>query len=112
MPDRPGYVDGLHFTEHVETIKNLKRTQRTEEAIALLLKCVEATEAEDRIEGMGVAPGYYEHLAILYRKEKRFGDEVSILERYASQRKALGVLPSKLTDRLVKAKRLLSRSQP
>ena len=112
MPDRPGYVDGAHFTEYVETIRDLKRARRIDEAIALLLKCVDATEAEDRVERMGVAPGYYEQLAILYRKEKRFADEVSILERYAQQRKAVGALPAKLADRLAKARELLSRSQP
>ena len=111
MLDQPGYVNGAHFTEHVETITNLKRAQRTDDAIALLLKCVDATEAEDRLERMGVAPGYYEQLAILYRKEKRFADEVSILERYAQQRKAPGVLPGKLAERLVKARALLSKRQ-
>ena len=42
-----------------------------------MLKCVEATEAEDSLNGWGVAPGYYEELAILYRKEKRYADEVA-----------------------------------
>ena len=111
MPDKLGYVDGVHFTEHVETIKNLKRAQRTDDAITLLLKCVDATEAEDRLDRMGVAPGYYKDLAILYRKEKRFADEVSILERYEQSRKAPGALPLKLADRLAKVRGLLSRSQ-
>ena len=48
MPDEPGYVDGVHYTEHVERIKGLKRAQRRSEALALLLKCVEATEAVKR----------------------------------------------------------------
>ena len=112
MRDRPGYVDGVHYTEHVETIKSLKRAQRVEDAISLLQKCVDATEAEDRVERMGVAPWYYEQLAILYRKGKRFSDEVFILERYARQRKAPGVLPAKLADRLDKARVLLHRNNP
>ena len=111
MPDEPGYVDGVHFTEHAETIKKLKRDRRTNAAVALLLKCVGATEAEDRLNGWGVAPGYYQQLAIIYRKEKRFADEVSILERYAQQRRAPGALPGKLAERLVKARELLSRRQ-
>ena len=111
MPDIPGYVDGSHFTEHVETVRNLKGAQRMDEAIALLVKCVDATEAEDRFQGMGVAPWYYEQLAILYRKGKRLADELSILERYARQRKAPGVLPAKLAERLVKAKELQNRAQ-
>ena len=111
IPNRPGYIDGVHFTEHVAVIKNLKRAQRTDEAIALLLKCVDATEDEDRHERLGVAPGYYNDLAIIYHKQKSFADEVAILERYARQRKALGALPPKLAARLVKAKGLLSKSQ-
>ena len=111
MEDRTGYVDGVHFTEHVERITELKRTQRADEAIALLLKCVAATEAEDQLDRGGVAPWYYEQLAILYRKEKRFAGEVSILEQYARQRKAPGSLPPKLADRLVKARALLSKSR-
>ena len=110
MSNTPGYIDGAHFTEYVETIKSLRRDRRTNDAIALLLRCVDATEAEDRIERMGVAPFYYEQLAILFRKDKRFADEVSILERYAQQRKAPGSLPAKLTVRLEKARDLLSRS--
>ena len=111
MADRPGYFDGRHFTEYVETINSLKRGQRTDEVIALLLKCVDATEAESHWEGCGVAPGYYQQLAIIYRKEKRFADEVSILERYDRQKKAPGSLPPKLADRLLKARELLIKNQ-
>ena len=111
MPDRPGYVEGVHFTEQVERIKDLKRSHRVSEAIALLLKCIDATEAEDRVNNWGVAPAYYEDLAILYRKEKRLSDEVAILERFQRQRKGPGVLPDKLAGRLIKARALLSRSQ-
>ena len=111
MPEKPGYIDGIHYTEHVDRIKNLKRADRTDDAVALLLRCVDATEAEDRVNNWGVAPGYYEQLAILYRKEKRFRDEVSILERFSEQRKAPGSLPPKLEVRLAKAKELLAKNQ-
>ena len=111
MPDTPGYINGAHFTEYVGTINGLKRGQRTSDAIELLLKCVDATEAEDRLERMGVAPFYYEQLAVLFRKEKRLSDEVAVLERYARQRKAPGSLPAKLAVRLERAKDLLIKSQ-
>ena len=76
--------------------------------MALLLHLVNATETESKAagSGWGVAPWYYEQLAILYRKEKRFADEVAILERYVSQPKAPGAGPSKLTARLEKAREL------
>ena len=111
MPNESGCVDGVHFTEHVDTIKSLKSALRNDEATTLLLKCVDATESESRIGGWGVAPWYYEQLAILYRKEKRIADEVSILERFEGQRKAPGALPPKLIDRLARARERLSRSQ-
>ena len=83
LADQDTWMGPLH-TEHFEPIKGLKRAQRRSEALALLLKCVEATEAEDSLNGWGVAPGYYEELAILYRKEKRYADEVAILERFTA----------------------------
>ena len=79
--DRDGYVRGRHCTEYVEAVKQLKRERRHEEAIALLLELVDATEAEAQAEGYGSAPWYYVQLAIIYRKERRFDDEVAILER-------------------------------
>ena len=104
-----GSVDGEHFTSYVEQIKQLKREKRHQEAIELLLKIINATESESKVGGLGVAPGYYEDLAIIYRKEKRFSDEVAILERYEAQPKAHGALPRVLAERLVKARELVSQ---
>jgi len=70
------------------------------------LKLVDETEKEAKSqgEGWGVAPWYYEQLAILYRKEKQYDNEVEILERYERQPKAPGAGPEKLADRLMKAR--------
>ena len=105
-----GSADGLHFTEYVEQIKQFKREKRHQEAVELLLRIVDATEAESKVSGRGVAPAYYEDLAIIYRKEKRFADEVAILERYEAQPKAPGAKPKALADRLVKARKLADES--
>ena len=104
-----GSVDGFHYTEYVEHIKQLKREKKHQEAIDLLLKLVDATESEAKEAGggWGVAPWYYEQLAILYRKEKRYADEIAILERYMAQEKAPGAGPTKLATRLIKAKELV-----
>ena len=101
-----GTVDGYHYTNHVERVKQLKREQRYEEAIELLSNLVDATENESKEagEGWGVAPWYYEQLAIIFRKEKRYEDEVAILERYQAQPQAPGVGPGKLAERLEKAR--------
>ena len=103
-----GSTDGVHYTDTVETIKQLKRESRHEEAAALLIQSIEATERESRFagEGWGVAPWYYEQLAIIYRKDKRYEDEVAILERYKAQPKAPGSGPAKLKERLSAAKKL------
>lgn len=98
--DEPGYVDGRHYTEHVGVVKQLKRAGGNSEAVALLLRLVEATESEDSLEEMGVAPWYYEQLAILYRKQGDRDAEREILSRFARQRHAPGVKPAKLMSRL------------
>ena len=105
---RPGYVRGRHFTEYVESVKQLKRERRHEEAIALLLELVEATESEAQAEGYGAAPWYYVQLAIIYRKDRRFDDEVAILER---AQHSVGH-DQAMTMRLQKARTLAAGSKP
>ena len=111
---KAGSVEGAHYTDYVEKVKQLKREKKHDEAIKLLLRLVDATESESKFAGpgWGVAPWYYEQLAILYRKEKRFDDEVEILERYESQPKAPGAGPSKLAERLEKARKLSATEKP
>jgi hypothetical protein len=106
-----GAVDGVHYTDYVEQVKQLKREGRHPEAVDLLVKLVYATEAESRAAGSrwGVAPWYYEQLAIIYRAEKRFQDEVAVLERYEAQSKAPGAGPGRLAERLTKARSLARR---
>lgn len=101
----PKSADGDHYTDYVERVKQLKSEKKNEEAIQLLLKLVDETEkeAESQGHGWGVAPWYYEQLAILYKKEKQHDDEIKILERYKRQPKAPGAGPKKLADRLIKA---------
>ena len=109
--DEVAQVDGGHYTDSVERVKQLKREGRHEEAIEILLKTVEATEKESEAHGggWGVAPWYYEQLAIIYRNEGRIEDEIKILERYGEQEKAVGAGPVKLSERLKKARALLNK---
>ena len=100
----PELAEEPHYTDFVDRIKWLKAEKRHEEAIELLFNLVQETEDEAAAEGFGVAPWYYEQLAILLRKEKRYGDEVLILERYEAQPKARGAKPAKLAARLVRAR--------
>ena len=105
-PSAPGMVRGRHFTTYVEEVKELKRRGEYEAAVQLLVELVEATEAEDAMDRMGVAPWYYEQLAILHRKKGDLDGEIAILERYACQQHAPGVKPPSLIDRLQKVTRL------
>ena len=66
----------------VSQVKSLKKQGKNCEAIELLSKCIDSMEANVTELG-GVAPWYYEQLAIIYRKEKRHNDELEILERYS-----------------------------
>jgi len=104
---------GEHYTDYVERVKQLKFEERFEEAIPLLIKLIEETEkeAKDQGEGWGVAPWYYEQLAIIFRKLKQCEKEVEVLERYARQPKAPGSGPKKLAERLVKAREIFNRKR-
>jgi hypothetical protein len=103
----PGACRGRHYTTYVEEAKELKRSGKLAEAETLLLELVKATEAEDKKERRGVAPWYYQELALIYRKRKDYVSEVKILERFAKQRHGPGVSPPLLLERLAKARALL-----
>ncbi|MFK5947285.1 MAG: hypothetical protein QM500_00770 [Methylococcales bacterium] len=124
-----GSDNDAYYIDRVELIKKLKKERKYDEAIGILLKSVELTEneskkgdsmpvheekfdflSEGRTNSWGVAPWYYEQLAIIYRKQKKYADEVSILERYERQPKAPGAGPKKLSERLIKARELLENN--
>lgn len=99
-----GFVRGRHFTEWVDSIRKLRRSGLDDEAAEILFECVEATEAEAAAMQFGVAPWYYEQLAIILRGRGDLAAEIQILERYANQPHAPGVKPPRLLDRLRKAR--------
>ena len=112
-----GSYKGKHYTEYIEYIKQLKRKRKHEKAINLLLEIVNAVEREarmaEKLKGVDwfIAPGYYEDLAIIYRKEKRYDEEVEILKRYCNQTKAPRARVTKLEQRLTKAKALRDKQK-
>jgi len=103
--DKPGFYNGKHYTRYVDEVKSLMRDNRLDDAERLLIELVNATEAEARSGGFGVAPWYYERLAVLYRKKKDIEAEIAILERFARQKHAPGAKPPKLLPRLEKLKK-------
>jgi predicted RNA-binding Zn-ribbon protein involved in translation (DUF1610 family) len=103
---------GWHYTDAVDDVRRLKREGRTGEAEALLLRCVDATEAEARREGYAPAPWYYDQLAIIYRQQGDPAKEVAILERYVKtagiEKARRSTRGSKILGRLEKARALLA----
>lgn len=97
------------YYELVPAVLNLQREGRLAEAEKLLLQIINTTELEVKLGSSGVAPWYYERLAIIYAKQKQYHKEVAILERFAAQKHAPGVSPPKLLERLKKAKDRLNR---
>lgn len=104
-----GSFEGRHYTEYIGLAKELKREKKYDEAIRLLHELTTASEREAQVAGWGIAPWYYEQLAIIYRKEERYDEEVKILERYQRQAEESGARPAKLSERLVKARELRDR---
>ena len=84
MPLNPsGFYEGRHYTEWIEEVKSLKREERFEECLVLLFGLIEATENEAKEQGWSYgAPGYYEDAAIIFRKLKRYEDEIEVLKRW------------------------------
>ena len=100
----PGFYEGRHYTKYVEAVEELKRRNESQEAEKLLLSLVAATEAESNVKNWGVAPWYYEQLAIIYRQQQNPQQELKILERFARQQHAPGDKPAKLLERLGKVR--------
>jgi len=103
MTNSRGLVNGRHYTDYVGTIKELKRNNQYPEAISILLQCADAVEEEATANRWGLAPWYYEQLAIIYRKQKDPVNEIKILERFAKQKHNFLYAP-KLIERLEKLK--------
>lgn len=99
--DKPGFYQGKHYTEHVERVRDLKRRDKLAEVERLLLALIAAVEAEDAVQHGGKAPWYTEQLAIVYRTQRRYADEVAILERFNR-----GEKHPAFADRITKTKAL------
>ena len=95
-----GSFDGRHFTEWAPDVDRLRKDGQTEASLALAYRCIDATEAQDAVDGHGVAPGYYWDAAVALRTLGRLDEEVTVLERYLPR--AGGRNPN-FEDRLRKA---------
>ncbi|WP_152916220.1 hypothetical protein [Arthrobacter sp. RIT-PI-e] len=77
-----GMYQGVHYLQLVEPIKQLKREDRLEEALALCYQAIKGAE-QDR-GGREPAPWYTEQAAIVHRKLGQHQEEITVLERWLS----------------------------
>jgi uncharacterized Zn finger protein (UPF0148 family) len=80
-----GSFRGKHFTEWAPEVDRLRAEGKLVESLALAYECIEATERQDTVDSHGVAPGYYHDAAVVLRKQKRYVEEVQVLERYLAR---------------------------
>lgn len=103
-----GTVDGVHYLELVEPIKQAKREGRNEDALRLCYQAIEGAE-RDR-EGREPAPAYTRHAAIILRKLKRPDEEAAVLERYLRWLPDESRDQHEFSDRLLKVRELQLRA--
>ncbi|MFJ4027458.1 hypothetical protein ACIPWF_09710 [Paenarthrobacter sp. NPDC089989] len=95
-----GMVDGVHYLELVEPIKQLKREGRHEEALVLCYKAIQA--AEQDAGGREPAPWYTEQAAIVHRKLGEKDKEIEVLRRWLARCPGGRRAGSKIAERLAK----------
>lgn len=105
-----GAVDGRHYSDYTEAVRELERQGREDDAVRLLLRLVEAAESQNAVDDAGIPGWSYGRLAIIYRKQKDYAAEVAILKRFSLQKPAPGPAQEKLLDRLPKAQALLDKN--
>lgn len=106
-------VDGRHFTEWVPVLDRLRAEKSDDEAMALLMKCIAATERGARFSGREPAPGYTHRAAVILRRRKDYRAEIDLIERWERacppELRGPGATQDKLTERKRKARELLAR---
>ena len=95
-----GAVRGRLYSEWYGEVERLRQIGDEDDAITLLFDIVAGAEAESQADGSPVAPRAYEELAAIYLGRNDAEEEQSILERFARQEHAPGVVASRLQERL------------
>jgi hypothetical protein len=106
---RERLVRGRDFVEWVEPIKQLRRDGHTDEAVVLLMECVNAAERNAKRNGWLPPTWYTEQAAIILRKQGDLAGEVALLERFMAAC-PVGRPQVDIAERLVKARAKLNRA--
>lgn len=95
-----GMVDGVHYLELVEPIKQLKREGRLDEALVLCYKAIEGAEGDAGRDAP--APAYTEQAAIIHRKLGQKEEEIAVLKRWLARCPKAHRASSSIAERLGK----------
>src|SRR5690625_1972118 len=104
-----GSVDGVHYLELVEPIKQAKREGGNEEALRPSYPAIGG--AERGRQGREPAPAYTQHAAIILRKLRRPDEEAAVLERYLQWLPDGAREGHEFAERLTKVRDLQQRAQ-
>lgn len=77
-------VDGKHYTEHVNEVKDLLRSGDDDAAAGLLLRLIDAVDREAQIPlagCAGVPTWYFEQLAAIYKKRGMHAERGLLIQR-------------------------------
>lgn len=77
-----GLVDGVHYLEAVEPIKELKREGRLTEALAICYLAIQGAEQDCAGSDREPAPWYTIQAAIIHRKLRQRPEEIAVLRRW------------------------------
>lgn len=97
---RAGMVDGVHYLQLIEPIKQLKREDRLQEALKLCYQAIEGAEKDSK--GGTPAPAYTEQAAIIHRKLGERDAEIAVLKRWLNRTPKAQRSGSKIAERLAK----------
>lgn len=109
-------VRGRQLPEWVEPIMDLKRRKRVEEALEILIACIDAAEIDT--QRIFPAPWYTWEAAVIYRQQGQYRAEVEILERWVEALPASydpstwGSSARRMFPRLERAREIAERKPP
>lgn len=95
-------IEGRHYSEYSEVINGLIKQGKYDAAKKLLTEIIRIIESVAICKGEGVAPWYYEKLAMVYKKMNDKDSEIQVLKQFLSQPKARGVRPRKIYEKYVR----------